>query len=548
MKLFVRCIASAVALFAGTLALSPASAETVLNRGNGGEPVTLDPHLTDGRVESNIFRDLFEGLLVYGPDGRLLPGVAESWDVSEDGLTYSFHLRANAKWSNGDPITADDFIYSLRRAVAPHGGPAAANLRLIEKADAVMAGTAPPTQLGVTATDPATLRIRLSTPAPYFLALLSSDNMALPVHRASVEANGDRWTEPGKLVSNGAYTLAEWQRGKPLVVTRNPNYYAKDSVSIDRVVFHPVADPDEEMKLYRAGLLHVTNEVPQEQVKWISLSQPKEFWNKPYLATYYYALNLTAEPFKGNPTLRKALSLAINRQTIVEKVTRAGEMPAYGLVPPVVPNYRRPLPAYVAEPMERRLEDARRLFADAGYGPSQPLKLEILYNTSDNNDAIATAVRSQWETAFGKGLIVTTVSVDRTEYLKRRARRDFQVVRAAWIGDIADPTAFLNLMLSTAQPPRNDPGYHNAKYDALLAKAAATIDTPERAKLLVEAERMMVDDVPVLPIYHFATKSLVSTQVKGWTFNIRDVHPSRFLSIGDPTPPPSTANKTAAAF
>lgn len=547
MKSIVRCAGTVAAICLGAAVgtSSMALAETVFNRGNGGEPSTLDPHNTDGRIESNIFRDLFEGLVVYGPDGRFIPGVAESWEISHDGLTYTFHLRPNAKWSNGDPLTAEDFVYSFRRAVAPHPGASAANLRMIEGAEAVMGGGSPD-KLGVKAVDPATVRITLVTPTPFFLGVLSSDNMALPVHRATVEKNGDKWTDAGKMVSNGAYTLADWQRGKPLVVVRNANYYAKDSVSIDRVIFHPVADPGEELNLYRAGKLDITNEVPQDQVKWISLSQPKEFWNKPFLATYYYALNLTAEPFKGNRSLRKALSLAINREQIVEKVTRAGEMPAYGLVPPIVPNYRRPLPAFAAEPMEQRLEEARRLFADAGYGPSQPLKLEILYNTSENNRVIAEAVMAQWNRAFGKGLAVTSVSTDRGEYLKRRARRDFQVVRAAWIGDFADPTVFLNLMLSTALPPRNDPGYHSAKYDELLAKAATMTEVSERSALLADAERTMTEEYPVIPIYHWATKSLVSPKVKGWKFNIRDVHPSRFVSIVE-AKVPAGGNKTSAA-
>jgi ABC-type oligopeptide transport system substrate-binding subunit len=214
-------------------------------------------------------------------------------------------------------------------------------------------------------------------------------------------------------------------------------------------------------------------------------------------------------------------------------VTRAGEAPAYGLVPPIVPNYRRQTASFMSNPLDQRLAEARQLFAKAGYSPMQPLSIEILFNTSENNSVIAESVIGMWDAAFGKGIVVKPVSVDRTEYLKRRARRDFQVVRAAWIGDYADPTVFLNLLLSTALPPRNDPGYQNKKFDELLARAGATEDTGQRAEILGEAEKMMIEDYPIIPIYHFATKSLVNPNLKGWAYNVRDVHPSRFLSFGD---------------
>ncbi|MBV5336216.1 peptide ABC transporter substrate-binding protein, partial [bacterium] len=215
------------------------------------------------------------------------------------------------------------------------------------------------------------------------------------------------------------------------------------------------------------------------------------------------------------------------------ELTRAGEMPAYGFVPPTVPNYTQQRADFVGASTAERLEEARRLFAKSGYSPAQPLRLEILFNTSESNRVIAQSVISMWEEAFGKGIVVSTLSVDRPEYLKRRARREFQVVRAAWIGDFADPGVFLNLMLSTNKPPRNDAGFSNAQYDAVLTKAGGTADSAERSILLSEAERILIDEVPIIPIYHFATKSMVSPRIKGWVYNVRDVHPSRFLSFRD---------------
>ncbi|MEI6986647.1 MAG: peptide ABC transporter substrate-binding protein [Rhodospirillaceae bacterium] len=522
-----------VGLIAALLIGSAASsfAESVLTRGNGGEPTTLDPHATDGRTESTILRDLFEGLVVFGPGGRIIPGIAEAWEVSDDGITYNFHLRADARWSNGDSVTAEDFVYSLRRSIAPHKGGNASNMAVIRNAEAVMKGEKPPTELGVEAVNPQTLRIGLRGPTPYFLALISSDNNAMPVHKASVEKFGDMWAKPGNLIGTGAYQLTEWKPNQQVTLTRNPNYYGKDGVKIDKVIYWPIASASEELRLFKSNMLDMTYEVPQEQVKWISLSDPKEFWNKPYIATYYYAFNLMAEPFKGNRPLRKALSLAINREALVEKVTRAGELPAYSLVPPVVPNYKRqPLP-FMDQTLETRQEEARHLFAEAGFSPAQPLTIELLYNTTDNNKKIGNAIIGMWQDTFGKGIVVTPVSTDRSDYLQRRSRRQFQVVRAAWIGDYADPTVFLNLMLSSAGPPRNDPGYKSTAYDDLMAKAGQSNDATERANLLQQAERLFLEDYAIIPIYHFATKSLVSERVKGLVFNIRDVHPTRFLNI-----------------
>ncbi len=527
-RLIVRVglIAAVLSGLAGT-----ALAETVLTRGNGGEPAALDPHTTDGRIESNVLRDLFEGLVVYGVGGRIVPGVAESWEISDDGTIYTFHLRPSAKWSNGDPVTAEDFVYSLRRAISPHQGGSASSMAVIRNAEDVSKGKKPVEDLGVEAVDPQTVKFTLRGPTPYFLALIAADNNATPVHRATVEKFGEHWTDVGNIVSNGAYTLAEWTPKQQIVLVRNPNYYDNANVKIDKVVFLPISSAAEELALFKAGKLDITNEVPQEQVKWISLSDPLEFWNKPYLATYYYALNLTAEPFKGNKSLRKALTMAVNREALVEKVTRAGELPAYSLVPPVVPGYKRqPLP-FIDQPLSQRQEEARRLFAEAGYSPAQPLTIEVLYNASDNNRKIANAIVGMWQDTFGKGIVVNTVSTDRSDYLKRRSNRQFQVVRAAWIGDYADPTIFLNLMLSTALPPRNDSGFKNAAYDELLAKAGQTSDPAERAGLLQQAERLMLDEYALIPIYHYATKSLVSKRVKGVVFNIRDVHLSRFLDV-----------------
>ncbi|CAK0741183.1 oligopeptide transport system substrate-binding protein [Azospirillaceae bacterium] len=531
---FMRRLSVALALLVTTIvspAVQAAGEEVVLRRGNGSEPQKLDPHKTDDRATSNILRDLFEGLVTIGPDGRIIPGIAESWSIDDEGKIYTFRLRQDLRWSNGDRLTSADVLYSFRRAIRAVANPdAAANLAVIRNGDAVLNGKSPPSELGVEAPDPLTVRFFLRVPAPYFLSMLSADNHAMPVHQASIEKFGDDWCKPENMVNNGPYTLAEWKPKDSVTLVRNPNYHHASDVKIGRVKFLAL-DSREELKRFEAGEIEVTNEVPQEQVKWISLTHPKEFWNRPLLATYYYAFNLTAEPFRGNAKLRQALSMAINREALVNKITRAGESPAYGFVPLGIPGYRSQTMSFVAWTQQKRIEQARRLFVDAGYSPSDPLSIDLLYNTSDNNRAIANAVSAMWRDAFGSGINITLINTDRADYLKRRSQRSFQVVRAAWFGDFGDPSVFLGLLHSSALPPRNDSGYKSPKFDEFLAKASASNDTAERMELLQQAEKVLLEDLPVIPLYHFATKSLVSQRLDGWMFNIRDVHLSRFLSF-----------------
>lgn len=525
----VRALVLGLAL---ALVAGGARADTVLRRGNGAEPATLDPQRATGITEANVINDLFEGLVTLGPTGAILPGVAQSWEVSPDGRLHTFHLRPQARWSNGEPVTAGDFLYSLRRAVDPAtASDYAPVLAPILHAEDIIAGRRPPADLGVAAPDAATLTLALKAPTPYLLGLLAH-TIAFPVHRATVEAFGEAWTRPGNAVTNGAYAIAEWTPQARLVVVRNPHFHDAGNVRIDRVIYHPTEDVPAELKRYRAGELDVTFQVPVDQIKWVTDNLPDQFWNKPYLGTYYYVFNLTRAPFRENRKLRRALSLAVDREILVHKVTRAGELPAYGWVPPGLTGYAPQGADFRTLTQAQRAEEARRLFAEAGYGPGKPLAIELLYNTSENHKKIAVAVAALWQQTLGKeNITVTLTNKEWKVYLESRHRRDYQIARAAWIGDYDDPSNFLDLFLSAAGG-RNESGYDNPRFDQLLIQAATTADPAARMGLLEEAEQVLIDDMPIIPLYHYATKYLVNPKVKGWAFNIRDIHLSRFLWLG----------------
>jgi oligopeptide transport system substrate-binding protein len=505
-----------------------ANAESVLRRGNGAEPETIDPHKSTGVPENAIETDLFEGLVTLAADGKQIPGVAESWDISDDGTIYTFHLRDDAKWSNGDPVTSADFVYSFQRAVDPKtAADYAPILSPIKNADDIIAGKITDlNQLGVTAPDAKTVVITLNAPTPYLLGLLAH-NIAMPVHKATVEKFGDQWTRPGNIVSNGAFMLKDWVPQSQLTVVKNPNFHDAANVKLDKIIFYPTEDLAEELKRYRAGELDITYDVPSEQVKWLEANMKDEFHNTPYLGTYYYVINLTRETLGKAPAIRKALSLGVDREILTDKITRAGEIPAYSWVPPNIPGYQQQFLDFKGEAKAQRLEEAKKLLVDAGYGPDKPLKIQLLYNTSENHKKIAVAIASMWKPL---GVQVELVNQEWKVYLETRDKKDFDIARAAWIGDYADPINFLDMFKSDAGA-RNDAGYNNPKFDELLKTAGATVDPQKRLEILAQAEKVFLDDNAMIPIYHYTTQHMLSPKLAGWEFNILDIHPGRFLSL-----------------
>ncbi|MCB9946314.1 MAG: peptide ABC transporter substrate-binding protein [Rhodospirillaceae bacterium] len=522
--------ATALSAAAALIPLTDALAQVTYHRGNTGEPETLDQHRTSTIYESNILRDLYEGLVIYDPAANVIPGVAETWDISDDGTVYTFHLRENARWSNGDPVTAEDFVYSLRRILNPATGAKYANILYpILNAEAVFNGEMEGTDLGVEAIDERTLQITLGTATPYFLELLTHQT-GLPVHPASVEEFGDDFVRPGNMVSNGAYMLVEQVPQAHILLEKNPHFHSADTVAIDRVYFYPTEDRSAALRRFQAGELHSNNDVPQEQVAWLRENLPDEFRAAPYLGNYYYAIRADKEPW-SDVRVRRALSLALDREYIVEEITGAGEIAAYSFVPPGIGNYGEPAYAdYRDTPMLDREDEAIRLMTEAGYGPDNPITMELRYNTSENHRRIAVAIADMWAPL---GIEVTLFNTDvATHYAHLRDGGDFDVARAGWIGDYNDPQNFL-FLVECDNTGFNYAHFCNEEYDRLMDEAAQTIDLDARAELLYQAEQIFMEELPYLPIYYYVSLNLVSTKVQGWEDNIQNVHATRFLSLAD---------------
>jgi oligopeptide transport system substrate-binding protein len=501
----------------------------VLRRGNGPEPDTLDPQLGRTDASFNILRDAFEGLTAVGPDGSAVPAAAESWTVAPDGLEYVFRLRPGLRWSNGDPVTAADFVAGLRRLVDPAtGSPYAQAIEPVVNASAIAAGEMQPDALGVSAPDALTLRIQLVTPAPYLLGLLAQPS-AFPVHGPSLAANGAEYARPGKLVSNGAFVLEDWVLGSHVVLRRNPHYWNNGATRLERVHFVHIADAGAELRQYRAGQLDATYVVPAQQFRWIKENLADELHVSPQLSVYYYGFNLLRPPFKDNPGLRRALSLVIDRAKLTTAITGVGESPAYGWVPPGVWNYTPQQFDYVDKPYAARVAEARELYAKAGYSTQRPLAVEVRYNSGEVHNRLAVAVASMWKDALG---VETTLYAEEFRALLQtiQARRETEVFRSSWVGDYNDAFSFAQLLQSGFGI--NLTGYANPRYDDLLAEAVAQADPQRRRLLLEEAERVMLADHALLPLYFYVNKHLVKPWVHGWTGNVMNVVYSKDLRLG----------------
>jgi len=381
------------------------------------------------------------------------------------------------------------------------------------------------TKLGVTAVDDKTLKIELVKSAPYFLGLVRHSSF-LPVHKATVDKFGQDWTKPGNIVGNGAFTLSEWTPQSSLTVVKNPNYYDAANVKLEKIVYYPTEDISEEFKRYRNGELHVTYEVPSDQIGFIEANLKDEYEAMPYLGTYYYVINETREN-GAKKEVREALALAIDREAIADKVTQGSFLPAYSWVPPGTPDYATQYLSFKDMPMADRVAKAKELLAGAGFTPENPLKLEILYNTSENHKKIAIAIQDMWKQV---GVDATLNNQEWQVYLDTRDNKAFDVARAAWIGDYADPITFLDLFLSDAGV-RNDAGYNNAEFDKLVKDSFSINDPKARMASLEKSEQIFLADLPIIPILHYKTKHMVSKRVQGWAYNNLDFHLGRYMSV-----------------
>jgi len=507
--------------------LSAAGSAGVLHRGNGGEPDTLDPHLSEESASGRIVRDLYEGLTAEAPDSSIVPGVARAWEVDAAGTTYIFHLREDALWSNGEPVTAADFVFALRRSLDPRtAAPLAEMLWPIRNARAISEQRLPVSELAVRAISPVTLVIDLESPTPYFLSLLANP-IAFPVHQATLENHGRRFARAGVKVSNGPYHLTEWATQSHIRLDRNEYYWARDDVDIDTVLFHVTEDVTSEFNRFRAGELDFTFQVPHNQFHWSRENLGGQLKSDPYLSTYFLLLNFRSAGL-DDVRVRKALSMAIDREVLAERVIGTGETPAYAFVPESMPGYPEIRYEWSAWPMAQRLEEARGLLTEAGYGADNPFRPSLHYNTSENHRRIAVAVASMWREQLGVEASVLNMEWKALMQL-RRDSRGWQVLRFGWVADYADPNAFLELL--TSGHGQNTLGWSNPAYDDTLARANMESDPDARAELLRKAEMLMLEDYPLIPIFFSVSKHLVSNRVHGYQANPMNRTYTRHLTI-----------------
>lgn len=513
----------------GLVALAgAASAEVVLNRGNDTDPATLDHHRTSTISEGNVLRDLYDGLTIQDANGEAVPGVAKSWDISDSGTVYTFHLREDAKWSNGDPVTAGDFQFTFRRLMDPKTAAGYASmLFIIQNAEDIAGGKKPLEELGVEAVDDHTLRITLNAPAPYFIELLTHQT-GLPLHRKSVEENGDRFTTPGKMVTNGAYMLESFTPNDKIVMKKNPHYYDADQVSIDTVNWIPFEDRASCMRRFEAREVQICSDVPAEQMDYVKKNLAAEFRLAPYLGVYYLPVKGKAADSKlKDPRVRQAISLVIDREFIAEQVWQGTMLPGYSMVPPGIANYVKDAPKLdYSDDMLEREDKARELLAEAGVAEGS-LSVELLYNTSENNKNTMAAIADQIGNIGIKATLNETEGATYFNFLREDG--PFDIARAGWIGDYNDPQNFL--YISQGNVSFNYSKWKNETYDGLMAKAEKTIDLGERAGVLAEAEKVLLAEMANIPILYYSSRALVAGNVEGWNDNLMDVHKTRWLSL-----------------
>ncbi|NIC05894.1 peptide ABC transporter substrate-binding protein [Billgrantia bachuensis] len=508
-----------------SLAALPLHADT-LRIAIMGEPASLDPHKISGVWENDVAGDLFEGLVTEAADGERIPGVAESWEISEDGTVYTFQLRQDARWSDGKPVTAEDFVFAFRRILDPA---TAANyaylLYPVKNAETVYEGEAEPDTLGIEALDEHTLQITLERSTPYFLDQLSHYT-AYPVPKHVVEEHGDRWSRPDNLVSNGPFKVQRWQSQTRIEAVRNEHFHAADSVALDEVVYFPIEERNTALNRFRAGEIDIAREFPAQQYDWLQDNLPEATHTAPYLGIYYYVLNSREGHPTADPRVREALSLAVRREVITEQILGTGEEPAYSFVPPGVSHYEPATLDFADMSQDERMARARELMTEAGYSPDNPLQLNLRYNTSEDHRKVAIAIGAMWEPlGVEADLFNSEVAV---HYADLRQGK-FDVGRAGWIGDYNDAQNFLSLLEGGVA--NNYGAYANEEFDTLMSEAAETQDLDRRGEIMAEAERLALEDNATLPIYYYVSRNLVNPALQGWENNIEDIHRSRWVSF-----------------
>lgn len=503
---------------------TPASAAGTLGRAAGGEPQTLDPQHTTSVLETAIESDLFEGLTARGPDGKVVPGVADSWETSTDGKSWTFHLRPSARWSNGAPLNADAFVYGFRRLLDPKTqAPMATQLANITGAEAMMAGK--PADLDVVAIDAHTLHIGLVRPSP-FLAEMLAYPFAMPLYRQAVEANPNGWSESPALVSNGAFVLAERVRQLAIVLHRNPLFHDADKVALDEVRWRVLENDATALKLYRTGDVDVAS-VAEEDLEPARRTLAGDLHVIPIFGTEFLMVNLRRQPLGANLALRRALAIALDRAVLSDGVDPSGATRSCSYVPIHSPGYQTATAERCGQPMPARIVDAKALAAAAGVGPKTPIKLSLIYRTNRADRKRLTALVEMWKPL---GIELVLVNREWRAYLEAMMKGDFDLAIAKAVGASGDPLEFLNGMRPHGEI--NLVGYEDPAFEALMHRAEDEPAIAERNALLTRAEQKLLDAVPIIPIDTPVERVLVAPRVHGWQDNAFAFHPSRYLSIG----------------
>lgn len=499
---------------------------------NGSEPQTLDPQVHTGVPENNISMGLFEGLVSADPKELTpAPGMAERWEISEDGLTYRFYIRENAKWSDGTPITAADYQWSWQRALHPKMGNEYAYMMFpIKNAEPYGTGKLDDfSQVGIRVIDERTLEVELENPTPYFLQLLDHHSYySVPKHvvlkYGEMTDRYSDWTRPGNMASNGPFRLAEWKIYHYVKLEKNPHYWDADNVALNAIYFYPVENFSTEERMFRVGQLHKTFEIPLDKFPDYKKEHPELLRNNPYLGTYYYQFNVTRKPF-DDVRVRRALALAIDREALVHQVMYGVVDAAYTLTPPGAAGYEPPVL------IDFDPDEAKRLLAEAGFPEGKGFPhVELLYNTNESHRKIAVAVQQMWKKYLN--VDITLTNQEWKVYIDSRNRLQYDMARAGWIGDVVDPMNFLDLGLSTNGNNRS--GYKRPEYDDYILHTIPGSKTQaERFENFYQAETMIMTDLPFVPVYTYKTKYLLSPSVKGFSNNYLDKYYWKYVSVGN---------------
>ena len=474
----------------------------------GSELGSIDPQKIEGTVGANIVRDLFEGLLNQTADGDAIAGVATSWSANDDNTVHTFNLRKDAKWSNGDSVTAHDFVYGWQRAVDPATASPYSwfvDIAQIVNASNIISGDASASELGVRAVDDFTFEVTLEGPVPFFTKMVVHGTL-FPAHQATIEAHGDKWTQPQNIVSNGAYMLTNWKVNERMDLERNTHYWNNDKTVVDKVTFLPIESESASLARYRAGEMDIVDSFPSDQLKTLRKEIGDEVYTTPRLCTYYYIMNVEKAPF-NDVRVRKALSYAINRDIITDHILGAGQLPAYGLTPEITNNFSPTAPAYSKMTQADRNDAAAQLLAEAGYTDDNPLQLDLLYNTSESHKKIAIAISQMWKQAIP--VETTLENQEWKTYLSTRNEGNFSIARAGWCGDYNEASTFLDLL----GEGDNDGRYVNQEYIDLMKTAKTMADPSVNYN---RAEEILATDMPIIPIYQYTFMKLIKPYIGGF--------------------------------